>query len=142
MTTEVHTVTEDASLDQVVQLMQKKHIKRLPVMHGGKVVGIITRQDLVHAFVSAAPKDGSIESDDETIRRRLLDELKTQSWAPLAIDVVVTGGKVRLIGTIFDERQRDAVKVVVENIPGVKGLQDELVWIEPMSGMVIEPRAA
>ena len=142
MTTEVHTVTEDTSLDQVVELMQRKHIKRLPVMRGDKLVGIITRLDLVHAFVTAAPKDASAESDDGTIRHRVLDTVKTLSWAPLAVDVVVTDGKVRLIGTILDERQRDALKVAVENTPGVKGVQDELVWIEPMSGIVIEPRAA
>ena len=57
------------------------------------------------------------------------------------IDVSVEDGRVKLIGTIFDDRQRDAVRVAAENIPGVKGIEDQLVWIEPMSGVVIGPRA-
>ena len=83
----------------------------------------------------------AVATDDNTIRERLLAELKAQPWAPL-IDVFVEDGKVTLSGTIFDGRQRDAVRVAAENIPGVKSIEDQLAWIEPTSGMVIEPRAA
>ena len=58
------------------------------------------------------------------------------------IDVFVEDGKVKLVGTIFDDRQRDAVRVAAENIPGVNSVEDQLAWIEPTSGMVIGPRAA
>ena len=60
-------------------------------------------------------------------------------WAPAAmVNVVVHKGVVELWGAVIDERQRDALKVAAENIPGVKGLKDHLVWIEPTSGMVME----
>ena len=49
---------------------------------------------------------------------------------------------MKLVGTIFDDRQRDAVRVAAENIPGVNSVEDQLAWIEPTSGMVIGPRAA
>jgi osmotically-inducible protein OsmY len=68
--------------------------------------------------------------------------LKDKAWAPVSIDPVVTNGKVRLIGTITDERQGEALIVAAENIPGVKSVEDELTWIEPTSGMVIAHRAA
>lgn len=141
MTREVCTVSEDAPLSDVVGLMEKHHIKRLPVMKGGKLVGLITRQNLLQALVGSVGAAHTNESD-KAIRDRLLDELKKQPWAPLAIDIVVADGKVTLTGTIFDNRQREALVVAAENIPGVRGIEDQLIWIEPMSGTVIEPRAA
>ena len=56
------------------------------------------------------------------------------------VNVVVRDGVVELWGVIIDERQREALKVAAENIPGVKVVKDHLVWVEPTSGMVIEPR--
>jgi osmotically-inducible protein OsmY len=56
------------------------------------------------------------------------------------VNVIVRNGVVELWGMIIDERQRDALKVAAENIPGVKAVKDHLVWFEPTSGMVIEPK--
>lgn len=142
MTRDVSTVTEDAELEDVVGLMERNHIKRLPVLRGSKVVGIVTRQNLLRALAGLATAKPPIMSDDDTIRERVIAELSKQSWAPLLPNVIVTNGNVKLVGTIFDDRQRGALRVLAENVPGVKSVQDELVWIEPMSGMVIEPAAA
>ncbi len=131
------TVAEDVPLDEVVKVMEQHRIKRLPVMRGQKIVGIISRANLLHAFASVAKEMGPPAPDDATIRSRLLAELDKQKWAPLAlIDVVVRNGVVELWGTITDERQRQALAVAAENIPGVKGVRDHLAWVEPMSGMV------
>ncbi len=76
-----------------------------------------------------------------TIRETLLAEIQKADWAPAAMtNVVVRDGVVELWGAIVDERQREAIKVAAENIPGVKAVRDHLVWIEPYSGIVIEPR--
>ena len=81
----------------------------------------------------AAPKG------DADIRERLLSEIQAQDWAPAAtVNPVVRNGVVELWGAIMDERQRAALQVAAENIPGVKAVKDHLVWIEPTSGMVIE----
>jgi CBS-domain-containing membrane protein len=142
MTTQVQTADEDASLDDVVQLMERHHIKRVPVMHAGKLVGIVTRSNLMHAMVSLA-RAAPVAESDTAIRERLLAEVKKQAWAPTSmIDVVVRDGVVELWGTIFDERQREALKIAAENIPGVKAVKDNLAWVEPVSGMVIEPKEA
>jgi len=101
----------------------------------------VTRRNLLRAVVGSA-STGTVSESDQAIRDRLLDELKKQPWAPLMIDPVVVDGKVKLVGTIIDDRQREALTVAAENIPGVKSVEDALIWIEPTSGMVIEPRAA
>lgn len=137
MTQDVCTVTEDTPLPEIVALMEQRHIKRLPVMRGKEIVGIVTRQDLVRALVGGKAAAMPADSSDDAIRERMLEELRKQPWAPLAIDPIVTNGFVKLTGTVFDERQRVAACVLAENILGVKGVEDALVWIEPMSGTVI-----
>jgi CBS domain-containing protein len=143
MTTDVQSVNETASLEDVVELMERKRIKRVPVLCGDQVVGIITRSNLMHAMVSMARATTPAAADDAAIRKQLLAEMDKQEWAPAAsTNVVVHDGVVELWGLIVDERQREALKVAAENIPGVKEVKDHLVWIEPSSGVVIEPREA
>jgi len=103
-------------------------------------VGIITRSNLMHAMVSMARSAPATAKDDAAIREQLMAEFRKQEWAPVAmVNVVVKDGVVELWGAIVDERQRAALKVAAENMPGVKGVKDHLVWIEPTSGMAIEP---
>lgn len=141
MTEDVRTVAEDAELEDIVELMERNRIKRVPVVSNGKLTGIVTRSNLMHAMVSMARSAPETPQSDTAIRDQLLAELKKQEWAPLAMtNVVVNNGIVELWGAIIDERQRDALKVAAENIPGVKGVKDHLAWIEPGSGVVIEPK--
>ena len=137
MTETVQTVEEDTPLSDVVEIMERKHVKRVPVLRAGKLVGIVTRTNLLHALAGQQRFDVA-QSSDITIRTKLVAELNRQNWAPLvAIDIAVTDGVVKFSGAITDERQRHALHVAAENIPGVKQVEDQLVWIEPMSGMVI-----
>jgi CBS domain-containing protein len=140
MTTEVHTASEDAPLEKIVELMEHRRIKRVPIMRGNKVVGIVTRSNLLHAMVSLARTEPKTANDDATIREKLLAEMRKETWAPIAMtNVVVHAGVVELWGVIADERQREALKVAAENIAGVQAVKDHLVWVEPTSGIVIEP---
>ena len=139
MTDEARTVDEDTDLEAVVELMERHRIKRVPVMRGGKMTGILTRSNLMHAMVSMARSETAAPKGDADIRERLLSEIQAQDWAPAAtVNPVVRNGVVELWGAIMDERQRAALQVAAENIPGVKAVKDHLVWIEPTSGMVIE----
>ena len=141
MTTNLQTVDENSPLEAIVQLMENYRIKRVPVMRGSTVVGIVTRANLMHAMVSLAREAAPIAKDDAAIRERLLAEMKRELWAPAATaDVVVHNGAVELWGVIVDERQRAALRVAAENIPGVKSVTDHLVWVEPLSGMAFEPK--
>jgi len=140
MTKEVQTVDEATALEDIVDLMERHRIKRVPVLCGGQVVGIITRSNLMHAMVSLARVAQPAATGDAAIRDQLLAEMQKEKWAPAAsANVVVHDGVVELWGVIIDERQREALKVAAENIPGVKAVKDHLVWIEPTSGLTIEP---
>jgi signal-transduction protein with cAMP-binding, CBS, and nucleotidyltransferase domain len=138
MTTSVHTVTEDAPLIDVVKIMESRQIKRLPVVRDGRIVGILSRANLLRALVSIARDAKPAGMPDFLIRQRLLEDLGNQSWAPAAmVDVIVRDGVVHLWGTLLEERQRQGIRVLAENTPGVKRVEDHLVWIEPMSGVVV-----
>jgi CBS domain-containing protein len=140
MTPEPQTVSEDAPLEEVVQRMEKHRIKRLPVVRDKKLVGIVSRANLLHALASLAPSAPPPAASDGSIRDRLLTELSSQKWAPIgALNVMVRNGVVELWGTITDERERQALIVAAENIPGVKAVRDHLAWVEPTSGMVLYP---
>jgi CBS domain-containing protein len=144
MTREPITITEDAALDEVVRIMERRRIKRLPVVRGTEVIGIVSRANLLHALASLGAAASPPAKTDVAIREQLLAEFDKQTWAPVAlIDVLVKDGAVELWGTITEEAQGEALKVCAENIPGVKSVVSHLTWIEPMSGMVIsEPEEA
>ncbi len=138
MTAPVHTVTEDTPLADVVKIMESRQVKRLPVVRDDKIVGIVSRANLLRALVSIARDTKPTNATDASIRQHLLAELAKQSWAPVAlIDVIVKNGVVHLWGTLTEERQRQGIRVLAENTPGVIRVEDHLVWIEPMTGLVV-----
>jgi CBS domain-containing protein len=141
MVSNLVTIGPDAPLDEAVTTMGRRGIKRLPVVREGQLLGIITRSDLVKALIRVLPvEDGAEGADDDRIRRQIITELDHQPWVGnAAIRVGVVAGVVALKGTIFDERVRAAAKVAAENVAGVREVRDELVWIEPISGMMLGP---
>jgi CBS domain-containing protein len=138
MTSDIVTISEDTPLEEVVRIMERRRIKRLPVVRGKTVVGIVSRANLMHALASLGRAAPAAANSDTAIRNQILAELDKQAWAPVAlIDVVVCDGVVELWGTITEETQGEGLKVVAENIPGVKKVVSHLTWIEPMSGMIL-----
>ena len=140
MTPDVHAATEDTPLEEIVRLMERHRIKRVPVLRGTKPVGIVTRANLMRALIRSVVATPATSTDDAVIRQRLLDELNAQPWAPVgAIDVSVSDGVVTLSGVITDDRQRLALRVAAENIPGVRKVEDRLAWVIPEAGLVGTP---
>jgi len=137
MTTSAYTVDEDTSLEDVVRLMEKYRVKRFPVVKGGRVVGIVSRANLLRALASVAAEVPAADGNDAAIRDSFFAELARQPWAPrTSINPVVRNGVVELWGNIFDEREREALRVMAQNLPGVKAVQDHLVWVDPASGFI------
>ena len=127
MTREVVTVGELADLGEIAELMETRHIKRVPVLHDGKIVGIVSRADLLQVLASGGATTAD-ENSDRLIRERLLAELRTQEWAnPAEANVVVSDGVVHFWGTVGSEEERTALRVVAENIPGVRGIEDHTI---------------
>jgi CBS domain-containing protein len=139
MTDVVRSVDEGTAVEDIVELMERRRIKRVPVVREGKVTGIVTRCNLMHAMVSLARLAPKTAQSDAAIQEQLLAVLHKERWAQIATNVVVHDGVVELWGVIVDERQREALKVAAENISGVKAVKDHLVWVEPATGMIIEP---
>ena len=138
MTRDPLTITEDTPLEEIVTLMQKKGVKRLPVMRGEKLVGIVTRANLLQAVASLAREIPDPTADDDHVRGRILNALEKNDWCPLGLNVVVRDGIVHLSGIITDERSRLAAIVCAENTAGVKKVHDHLCWVDAMSGMYLE----
>jgi CBS domain-containing protein len=136
MTRNVTTVMEETSLADVAMELETKRIKRVPVMRGGQIVGIISRSNLVRALGAtlAGPAAGAGE-DDRTIRTALLTELAQQQWAGRLWeqDIIVSNGVVHLwFGSDEPEERRRAVRVATENIPGVRGVDEHVVPVPLM----------
>lgn len=141
MTAPAISVTPQTELAEVVALMESRRIKRVPVVEGGRLVGMLTRCDLLRALGRLLPAMDSRPVADARLRLRLLALLREQSWAPRgSVDVKVVDGVVELLGVITDERTRQAVQVLAENTPGVRSVTNHLIWVEPMSGVPIDPQ--
>ena len=127
MTADVAVADEDATLNDVVEIMQRRQINRIPVVRNHLVVGIVTRANLLHALANNPPRPAS--ADDRQIRTEILAELGRHKWAAKQLEVAVRDGVVDLWGLITDEGQRDAIHVVVENVAGVRQIKDHLLWV-------------
>jgi CBS domain-containing protein len=142
MSESVVSVTPEEALPDVVRLMEKRHVKRVPVIDHGRLVGIVSRANLVRALVHTMTRMASAEAagahSDSDIRDRILAEIAIEPWGPrFSVDVRVENAIVELRGSITDERERTALQVAAENTPGVKAVRDRLIWVEPLSGLVI-----
>ncbi len=127
MTRDVLTVTDTTPIAEVAHLLESKHIKRVPVTRDGKLVGIVSRRNVLQALattLSAPPGT----ADDRTIRDAFYAELRHHAWAggPSAVNAVVRDGVVHLWGIAPDEVLRQAIVVAAENVPGVRAVEDHM----------------
>jgi CBS domain-containing protein len=126
MTEPAVCVAPDTALDEAVRIMERDHIKRLPVVEHGRLVGLMTRADVVRALLERKPGMAAAQSDQE-LRRRVEALLRSESWAASAyISVEVDAGVVQLWGTVESAAQREAVVLAVRDIDGVKDVQAHL----------------
>ncbi|AKJ68454.1 histidine kinase [Pandoraea thiooxydans] len=125
MTRDVISVDEQTPLGDVASLLETRGIKRVPVLRGGKVVGLVSRANLVQALASSsAPSAADEFVSDREIRERLLAELEDQPWGFAGRGVIVRDGVVHLWGVFRSQAAVDAVRVAAERIPGVKSVVD------------------
>ena len=144
MTREVVSIGPHTPVGELVEMMESQRIKRLPVLDGDALVGIVSRADLMGAVARVLDLGEALPSGDDAIRERVLAELlRAAGWAPRSgVTVHVKDGVVELNGAIFEEKERTALRVAAENVPGVRAVEDRLVWVEPVTGTVLEPPPA
>ena len=137
MTRSPLTISEDTALEEIVELMEKNNVKRLPVIRADKIVGIVSRANLLQAVASLAREVADPTADDDHIRNRVIDAMEKNDWCPFGLSVIVKDGIVHLSGVITEERARQAAVVAAETVEGVKKVHDHLCWVDTMSGMYL-----
>lgn len=138
MTRDLITIGEDTDLDEIVHLMEKHKIKRLPVVRDGAVIGIVSRANLVQALASLTRGGSSVLEDDVVIRENVRAELGKLPWMSIEfVTPTVKDGVVDLWGSFTAYRQDEAAVVAAENVPGVKEVRNHLAWVDPVSGLVV-----
>jgi CBS domain-containing protein len=134
MTRPAISVSEQTEMDELVSLMERHRIKRLPVMQQGRLVGIVTRSNLLQAFASMAKEIPQPTADDDDIRARLLRTYDEAEWRPIGVQVTVRNGVVHLHGRISEDRARRAAVVAAEIIDGVREVHDHICLVDNWSG--------
>ena len=130
MSRNVVSVEFDTPLRKVAEMLDSNRVKRLPVMQGDRLVGLITRSDLVKALLastSATAEPGAAVSD-AAIHTEITKRMNEVTWLDrMFINTVVNDGVVKFHGFIGSNDQRRALHVLAEEVPGVRAVQDELV---------------
>lgn len=126
MTPNPRTVSEGTPLDEVVRIMESKSIKRLPVMRGDQMVGILTRADFLPVVADLAHSVPGPSANDDHVRSEVTAALRRAPWRPCPLNVTVRDGIVSLSGVVKNERARKAAIVAAENVAGVRKVHDYL----------------
>jgi CBS domain-containing protein len=123
MTKGVIAVDEEAPVSRVAALMENHHIKRIPVTREGRLVGIVSRVDLLRLIAMAEPDDCA--PGDIAIRRSILSRLGETAFDDLVkLSVIVSDGVVHLWGNVGSASEKEAARVVSEGVRGVAGVVD------------------
>jgi CBS domain-containing protein len=128
MTTGVTSVTEDTPLSEIAALFERKRIKRVPVVKDGKLVGIVSRANLIQALASVIGRVDQHDETDRQIRLDLLSRLKSQKWTGFGDRNITVGNRVvHLWGLVGSETERKALVALAEDVPGVARVSDEMI---------------
>jgi len=126
MTRDVITVSEDSSVEEIARILEERQVRRVPVVREGKLVGLVSRADLLRILLAASPQAEPPSMDDRALRERIAASLAEHHWVHITqLNLVVTSGVVHLFGLI-GTTDRDALRVLIEAIPGVKAVEDHL----------------
>jgi CBS domain-containing protein len=138
MTRDVFAVREDCPLEDIVELMERKNIHRLPVVRNGGLVGLVTRSNLLQAISRVARDIPNPATGDDQIRELVTHALVGQDWRPAGLQITVRDGVVHLHGFVVDESSRQASIIAAQDIAGVKEVVDHLCFVNNYSGFYEE----
>ena len=134
MTREVVTVCEDTRLPEIAMLLEERHIKRVPVVRDGRLVGIVSRANLLHGLAVGMEAKEAPSLDDAAIRERILETMRDEiDGMTEFINVVVADGIVDLWGATDSPEVKRAIRVAAENCPGVREVRDHIGVLSPMT---------
>lgn len=133
MTKSVISVTEDTPVNEVASLLERHHIKRVPVTRDGKLVGIVSRANLLHGLAASGSKAaGTSATNDKELREIVMKELgKAIGVDTPLVNATVEDGAVQLWGIAYNPANRKAAQVAAESIPGVKSVDNHIGLVPP-----------
>lgn len=128
MSADVLTVPPTAHISEIAEILESKKIKRLPVVRDGKLVGIVSRANIIQALVARPPGDlPRPTTTDQEIRAKLLAEIGDRAWFQDAtVNLTVSDGVVRFWGSVASEDAREALRAAAESVPGVDAVETHL----------------
>jgi CBS domain-containing protein len=128
MTSGAISVSEETPLAEIAALFERKRIKRVPVVKDGKLVGIVSRSNLIQALASVVGRMDQHDETDRQIRLELLSRLKDQPWTGFGDRNITVGNRVvHLWGLVGSEAERKALLALAERVPGVSKVSDEMI---------------
>jgi osmotically-inducible protein OsmY len=128
MTRRVVTVTPETTLQEIAAILETNRIKRVPVVKDGKLVGIVSRANLLQALASLRKQIDVGAPGDPAIRNDVIARLEAEPWTrPSLINVIVHDGAVELFGIVESRKEKEAVRVAAEITPGVRSVTDNLI---------------
>ena len=134
MTRDVVSVSRTTPLGEIADLMEQKHIKRVPVLEEGRLVGLVSRSNLLRAFASQRAEPSASAADDSALREALLAELGRQIWSRRTENtVVVTDGVVHLWGLVATPEEMRAVELAAQGVAGVTGVRNHMIVLSEES---------
>ena len=132
MTSDVITAKPDTPLGEIAAMLERNQIKRVPIVEGGKIVGLVSRANILQALASATKKLPSLASaDDSQLRKEVVARLAAEPWRPSMLTVTVQDGTVDLWGLVHSVEQKKAAQLAAELTPGVRAVVDNII-IQPI----------
>ena len=127
MSTRVVSAPPSAPLSEIATLMERRRVKRIPIVEDGRLIGVVSRANLVQALAATPTRIGEAIEEDRTIRAELLSRLAEQRWTDFADrNVTVSEGVVHLWGLVGSPAEREALVALASEVPGVKRVADEM----------------
>ena len=136
MTTPVRSVGPDTPLSDAIDIMETYHVKQLPVVQGEVLLGMLNRRNILSRLITALLVIEDTPVSDDVVATRIRAAIEKTNWAPKAtIEVRVDHGVATLSGPVFSDAERMALIVLAEGIGGVRRVADEMVYVDPTSGV-------
>jgi CBS-domain-containing membrane protein len=132
MTRDLITAKPDTPLGDIAGLLERNQIKRVPIVEGGKLVGIVSRANILQALASATRKLPSLmTADDSELRKKVVSQMASEPWRPTMLTVTVQDGTVDLWGLVHSVEQKKAAQLAAETTPGVRAVVNNI-FVQPI----------
>ena len=125
MTPKVITVAENTPLEKIAALLERNRIKRVPVLRRKKLVGIVSRANLLHGLVARGPARSATRTTKGS-REEVMAELRAAGLRTEFLNVVIAEGLLHLWGYVESATERKAAALAAKRTSGVRRVENHL----------------